>query len=119
MLKIAVAMENGSIAEHFGHCQGFMILDTENEKIVKDTFVDNPGHRPGFLPNYLADMGVKVIIGGGMGGGAVSIFNERDVEVILGAQGDGKAAVQAYLKGQLQSTGSICHQHLHHDECGH
>lgn len=43
--------------------------------------VPDPGRRPGFLLNFLADMGVKVTISGGMGG-AVDIFNERDVEVI-------------------------------------
>lgn len=119
MFKIAVASDNGTVAQHFGHCQGFMIYDTENGQILKEEAVANPGHRPGFLPNFLADMGVKVIIGGGMGGGAVAIFNERDVEVILGASGDAKPAVEAYLRGELKSTGSICHQHQHHDECGH
>ena len=80
--------------------------------------VANPGHRPGFLPNFLADRGVNVIISGGMGGGAVEIFNERNVEVVVGAKGDAKAAVEAYLQGSLKSTGSVCHEHQHHDECG-
>jgi len=70
------------------------------------------------LPNFLADRGVNVIISGGMGGGAVDIFNERNIEVIVGARGDAKAAVEAYLQGSLKSTGSVCHEHEHHDECG-
>ena len=53
-----------------------------------------------------------------MGGGAVEIFNERNVEVIVGAQGDARAAVEAYLRGELESTGSICHEHQHAGECG-
>ena len=61
---------------------------------------------------------LNVIISGGMGGGAVEIFNERNVEVVVGASGDAKAAVEAYLKGNLKSTGSVCHEHQHHDECG-
>ena len=60
---------------------------------------------------------VEVIISGGMGGGAVEIFNERNVEVVLGAQGDARDAVERYLKGELESTGSICHEHEHADEC--
>lgn len=51
------------------------------------------------------------------GGGAVEIFNERGVEVILGAQGDARAAAEAYLRGELKSTGSICHEHQHEDSC--
>ena len=63
-------------------------------------------------------MGVNVIISGGMGGGAIDIFNEKNIEVIVGASGDAKAAVEAYLNGSLESTGSVCHEHQHHDECG-
>ena len=118
MMKIAVASENGMVTEHFGHCREFVIFDTEDNKIVKSEAVANPGHRPGFLPNFLADRGVNVIISGGMGGGAVEIFNGRNVEVVVGASGDAQAAVEAYLQGSLKSTGSICHEHKHSDECG-
>jgi predicted Fe-Mo cluster-binding NifX family protein len=116
-MKIAVASENGMVTEHFGHCESFIIFDTENNQIVKSETVANPGHKPGFLPNFLADRGVNVIISGGMGGGAVEIFNERNVEVVVGASGDAKTAVENYLKGELKTTGSVCHEHQHHDEC--
>ncbi|MFI3212221.1 MAG: NifB/NifX family molybdenum-iron cluster-binding protein [Eubacteriales bacterium] len=117
-MKIAVACNGSEIWGHFGHCENFMFFDTEGGKIVDTEDVANPGHRPGFLPNFLADRGAEVIIAGGMGGGAVEIFNERAVEVVVGATGDAKAAVEAYLNGELQSTGSVCHEHQHHDECG-
>ncbi len=118
MLKIAVASDGGKVAGHFGHCESFMIYDVENNKIVKSEKVANPGHRPGFLPNFLADRGVNVIISGGMGGGAVGIFNERNVEVVVGSDGDAEAAVLAYLDGSLKSTGVVCHEHQHIEECG-
>lgn len=117
MMKIAVASENGMVTEHFGHCEGFVIFDTQNNQIIKSETIPNPGHRPGFLPNFLADRGVNVIISGGMGGGAIEIFNERNVEVVVGAQGDAKEAVEAYLQGSLKSTGSVCHEHSYY-ECG-
>lgn len=117
-MKISVAAMGEMVAGHFGHCENFIFFDTEDGKIVSVKSVPNPGHRPGFLPNFLADNGAQVIIAGGMGGGAVEIFNERGVEVIVGAQGDAREAVEAYLKGELVSTGSICHEHEHADECG-
>lgn len=117
-MKIATPCNGTEIWGHFGHCENFMIYDVENGEIVKEESVPNPGHRPGFLPNFLADMGVEVIIAGGMGGGAVDIFNERNVEVVVGASGDSKAAVSAYLKGELESTGAVCHEHKHAHECG-
>ena len=61
---------------------------------------------------------IAMMTSGGMGGGAVEIFNERNVEVVVGASGEAKDAVERYLKGELVSTGSVCHEHQHHDECG-
>lgn len=118
-MKIAVASEHDMVTGHFGHCINFNIYEAEGQKITKSESIPNPGHRPGFLPNYLHDLGVQVIISGGMGGGAVDIFNEKGIEVILGAQGPAREAVQQYLLGRLASTGSICHDHQHHEGCEH
>lgn len=117
-MKIAVPAMGAMIAGHFGHCETFIFFDTADGKIIGEKSVPNPGHRPGYLPNFLADNGAKVIIAGGMGGGAVDIFNERNIEVVLGAQGDARAAVEAWLRGELKSTGSICHSHDYEGDCG-
>lgn len=119
-MKIAVACMGTQVAGHFGHCENFSIYESADGKISSSNSIPNPGHRPGFLPNFLGDMGVEVIIAGGMGGGAVEIFNERNIEVIIGAEGDAGAAVGSYLRGELKSTGSVCHEHEHeHSEgCG-
>lgn len=117
-MKIAVAGVGNDVAQHFGHCENFLVFVCENNEVVSEERIPNPGHRPGFLPNFLADMGVNVIISGGMGGGAVDIFNERNVEVVVGAVGDAKANVEAFLVGNLTSTGSVCDKHEHAGECG-
>ena len=117
-MKIAVASEGKNVTGHFGHCVNFNIYDADNRTIIGEESIPNPGHKPGFLPNFLADRGVEVIISGGMGGGAVDIFNERNVEVVVGATGDARAAAERYLRGELVSTGSVCHEHQHHGECG-
>ena len=52
MIKIAVASENEKVTEHFGHCINFNIFEVEDNRIVKQYSVENPGHKPGFLPNY-------------------------------------------------------------------
>jgi Mrp family chromosome partitioning ATPase/predicted Fe-Mo cluster-binding NifX family protein len=118
IMKIAVASEGLMVTEHFGHCETFHVYEAENNKIVKIEAISNPGHKPGFLPNFLHDNGVNVIISGGMGGGAIEIFNEKGIEVITGAKGDAKTAAEQYLLGNLKSTGSVCHDHQHQDECG-
>lgn len=117
-MKIAVAIENKNVAGHFGHCEGFDIFEVENKDIIGKEFVENPGHKPGFLPNYLNDMGINVIIAGGMGGGAVAIFNEKNIEIVTGATGKSEDNVKSYIAGILKSSGSVCREHQHKDECG-
>ena len=115
-MKIAVACLGNEVAQHFGHCETFNLYDVENGMITAQENVPNPGHKPGFLPNFLADRGVEVIISGGMGGGAVDIFNERNVEVIVGASGDVDACMDQYIRGELKTTGSVCHEHEYEHE---
>jgi len=114
-MKIAVASEGKMVTEHFGHCEEFIIFEETDKKITNKETVANPGHKPGFLPVFLNDKGVNVIISGGMGGGAIDIFNEKGIEVIIGASGDAETAVNGYLQGKLKSTGSVCHEHNHVD----
>jgi len=118
VMKIAAAAEGRMVAEHFGHCEGFDIFTVENGKISGREFVQNPGHQPGFLPNYLNDLGVNTVIAGGMGGGAIQIFNEKGIKVITGASGEIEETVQNFLNGQLKSSGSVCKEHQHSDSCG-
>ncbi|CDF57870.1 NifB/NifX family molybdenum-iron cluster-binding protein [Thermobrachium celere] len=116
-MKIAVACEGKNVSAHFGHCEGFMIYNVEDNNIVNAEFRENPGHRPGFLPVYLKDLGVDVIIAGGMGETAQMLFNENGIEVIVGVSGLCDDAVSKYIKGELKSTGSICREHQHAGHC--
>ncbi len=109
MLKIAIASSKGSVAQHFGHCESFEVFDIHEDQIVERTSLENPGHKPGFLPNYLHEKGINVIISGGMGAAAVEIFNDNNIEVIVGVEGRPEDLVEAYLKGQLESSGNVCH----------
>ncbi len=117
-MKIAVASEGNMVTGHFGHCENFNIYTIADSRINKTESIPNPGHKPGFLPNYLNELGTNTIISGGMGAGAIDIFNEKGIEVIVGAEGLAENAVNLYLKGELKSTGSVCHDHQHHDTCG-
>jgi predicted Fe-Mo cluster-binding NifX family protein len=117
-MKVAVACEKEKVTEHFGHCEHFLVCEIENNRIINHKSVPNPGHKPGFLPNFLSDLGVNVIISGGMGGAAIDIFNENGIDVFTGVEGDAIDSVISYLKGSLESTGSVCNKHEHHGECG-
>lgn len=116
-MKIAVACEGKVVSAHFGHCEGFIIYNVEDGKVTSNEFKANPGHRPGFLPVYLKEQGADVIIAGGMGETAQMLFNENGIEVVVGAQGNCDEIVDKFLKGELKSTGSVCHEHQHEGHC--
>lgn len=117
-MKIAVACDGKNVSEHFGHCQGFDLFTAEGGKVTGHQFYQNPGHKPGFLPNFLNELGTETVITGGIGGGAIDIFNEKNIEVVSGASGNAAEAVEKYLKGNLKSVGSVCHEHKFESTCG-
>ena len=67
---------------------------------------------PGVIPKFVGEQGADVIITGGMGGMAVDLFKQQNIEVILGAAGTISENLADFIKGNLESTGSVCdHQH--------
>ena len=115
-MKIAATYDNGNIFQHFGKTEFFKVYEVEDNKVVSSVvFASNcTGH--GALAGLLAEQGFSVLICGGIGGGAQSALAEAGIELCSGAQGDADAAVEAYLKGELVSTGVNCD---HHHEEGH
>jgi len=117
-MRIAVATENANVSPHFGHCEGFTLFDVENNDIKAEEFVANPGHQPGFLPVFLGEHGVNMIIAGGMGERAQVLFAQNSIETIVGASGSAKDAVNSYLSGSLNTTGEVCKDHSNAGGCG-
>lgn len=116
-MKIAVSTEGKNVSGHFGFCEGFTIYEVEEGKALNKDFVSNPGHKPGYLPVFLKELNVNVIIAGGMGETAQNLFNEKGIEVIVGAQGLCDDIVQKCINGELKSTGSVCEEHEHEGHC--
>ena len=117
--KVAVTSDGEWVAPHFGHSPAYTIAEIEDGRLVGTTVVPNPGHRPGFLPEFLADMGVTCVITGGMGPSAQEIFSAHGVQVIMGVEGRVSEAIAAYMDGTLRSQPSLCdHGHAGH-HCDH
>ena len=118
-MKIAVTYDNGNIFQHFGKTEFFKVYEVEDNKVISSEVIGSNGTGHGALAGLLADQGVDVLICGGIGGGAQSALEEAGVELCAGAQGDADQAVEAYLKGELVSTGANCdHHHEEDHSCG-
>ena len=119
-MKIAVTYDNGNIFQHFGKTEFFKVYDVEDNKVISSEVIGSNGTGHGALAGLLAEQDVDVLICGGIGGGAQAALEEAGVELCAGAQGDVNQAVEAYLKGELVSTGANCdHHHEEGHSCGH
>lgn len=112
---VAVATEGNMVAQHFGRCPQYTLFKLANGAVSEENLIANPGHEPGFLPGYLAQMGVKTIIAGGMGPRAQALFAGENIETYIGISGPVNNVIEAYLAGELQSGPSTCD----HPEGGH
>jgi len=108
MEKLALSTDGDQVAQHFGRCEKYTLVEVNDGKIVNKEIVANPGHEPGFLPKYLNEQGVDVILAGGMGRKAKDLFDQKGIKVVIGVNGLVDDAVKSYLAGGLKSEGEVC-----------
>lgn len=105
----AIPVSGGKLCAHFGHCDQFALIETENGEIKGQSMHTPPLHEPGVLPKWLHEQGADIIIAGGMGTRAQDLFNQNDIKVITGAPMDPpEALVNQYLSDLLVSGDNIC-----------
>lgn len=105
----AIPTIRGKLCAHFGHCETFAIVETENHKINNTEFITPPIHEPGVYPKFLADKGVSTIISGGMGGKAQDLFAQNNIEVFMGVNAENpEILVEQYLQNKLVSGENFC-----------
>jgi len=110
-MRYAIPVSGGMVSTHFGHCEHFALIDVDEEKkkIVRKELVTSPGHQPGLLPEWLAELGVSVVIASGMGSRAQNLFRQNRIQVIIGSlESDPEKAVLNYLNGMLPTGENIC-----------
>jgi len=103
-MKIAVSSMEGSLSEKaspiFGRCPYFVIVDSETMEFES---LQNPGveMRGGAGPEaarQINEKGCKVILTGNVGPNAMAALKEYGIEVVEGAKGTVREAVENYLK---------------------
>ncbi len=116
-MKIAVPSKEGNVDAHFGHCGYYSIYTVEGKAIVaEETMAASAecGCKSG-IAGELARSGVRTLVAGNIGEGAVRVLGSFGIAVVRGAQGRAKAAAEAFLAGTLTDTGANCAEH----EAGH
>ena len=124
-MKVAISTDGDFVSAHFGRCPSFTLVDIDNGKVTNRMEVENPGHQPGAIPQFLSQKGVNCIIAGGMGMRAVSFFEEYSIKTLVGVSGKIDEVIEQLRKGTLQGGESLCKPGagkgygLEKDECDH
>ena len=122
-MRIAVTYEAGQIFQHFGHTENFKLYDVQDGKVIDSKVVGTNGSGHGALAVLLSECDVDVLICGGIGGGAQMALAEAGIQLYGGVSGDADAAVEAFLKQELNYNPDVkCNHHgeghEHHGNCG-
>lgn len=115
-MKIALPSKENMIDDHFGHCEYYTIfaINDNNEIVSQDTLKSPAGCGcKSNIAETLSNIGVKVILAGNMGQGAVNVLNSHGIEVLRGCQGNVQTVANSWLKGNLKDSGDICAEHEH------
>jgi len=109
-MKIAMPIAQNQLCMHFGHCEAFTFfeVDEKEKTIINKTTPAPPPHEPGILPPSIKNQGADVVITGGMGGRAQSLFQAVGVKVVTGACGNPEQIVLDYLNNSLQTGPNAC-----------
>jgi predicted Fe-Mo cluster-binding NifX family protein len=112
-MKVAVPTRSGQVDDHFGHCEVYTIFTIEDGKVVKDELMESPegcGCKSNIAP-ILAQMGVKVMLAGNMGMGALNVLNHSGIDVIRGCSGNINDVIKSYLENNVSDSGIGCDNH--------
>lgn len=118
--RIAIPIEGGVLCAHFGHCEQFYFADIEKGIIVKEENITPPEHQPGVYPAWIKQQGASVVIAGGIGAKAKTLFSNENIPVYAGEGTDNpKILVEYFLQNKLTILVDTCkHDHSDHN-CNH
>lgn len=108
-MKIALPVVGGRVSPHFGRSDYFVIFEVEQGGFKGGEMLSPPPHAPGVIPKWLREVGVDVVITGGMGPRALGIFAQYGIKVLTGAPNlEPEELVKQHLKGTLALEENIC-----------
>ena len=107
-MRVALSTDGDFVSAHFGRCPLFTFVDIEDGKVVAKEVISNPGHEPGYIPEFLHQKGVECIIAGGMGMRATGFFENYGIKTIVGVWGKVDEVIDKLVQGKLEGGESLC-----------
>ena len=108
-MKFAIPLAEGKLTPHFGHCKEFALIDADESGVKAKDILIPPPHEPGVLPKWLHEKGANIVIAGGMGQQAKTLFTEAGISVVVGAPVETpEVLVESYLNKTLVGGENVC-----------
>jgi predicted Fe-Mo cluster-binding NifX family protein len=107
-MKAAISTDAGVVSQHFGRCPTFTIVEIRDGEVIERQEINNPGHQPGLIPQFLNERGVECIVAGGMGRRAMDLFEGFGIRTIVGITENVDETIEKLSRGELKSLESIC-----------
>jgi predicted Fe-Mo cluster-binding NifX family protein len=126
-MKIAIPSDDGiHISGHFGRTKGFMICETDNNKVVSKDYKENTftGHAQGLHHDdahghgnhshdgiFKAIGDCQMVIAGGMGRRLYDDFEQKNIKVFVTREKTIDMALDQFLNGKLDNHSDACCSH--------
>lgn len=110
-MKIAVPKDGNLISSHFGHSEGFVVFEIDNDTIKSQKTIMNGDLKGREMAILLADYHVDTMIVGGIGENAKNNLEKNKIKVLVGANGNIDKIIQDYIDGNLFLNNEVCTEH--------
>lgn len=120
-LKLAIPVSDNMIADHFGHCEYYTLLEIENGKVTATEQMLAPegcGCKSN-IANLLAEKGITLMLAGNIGDGAFNKITSQNIAVIRGCSGKIDEVVDLFLQNKLCDSKNNCDHSGHEHSCSH
>lgn len=120
-MKLAIALEKDKVANHFGHCNDFRIVEIVENNVISTVDLHDEVETHHARAQYLKNKEVDVLLINGMGQPAYDRFIALGIPCFSAIGMSADEALNAYIKGLLTKpvVAHPSHNHNHDHEHHH
>ena len=109
-MRVCISATSGSldaqVDPRFGRCQYFVLVDSENMQFeaIPNSSADALGGAGIQAAQTVVNKGVKAVITGNVGPNAYQVLSSAGIEILTGASGTVREAVESFKSGKLTNA---------------
>ena len=111
-MKVAIAHDCNEVSDRIGNCLEYALVTIEDHTVTDRDHLENPGHEAVEIPAFLAIHKVTHVVTGSMERKAVDLFQDNDIDVLLGISGSVETVIREIIDGKIPLGEGSCRQML-------